>query len=480
MKQSRSLVVLLAASLAVTTRLTAQNEATGPATRPAAASAAPGGSQAATLAGAVPATLAGAVPATLAGAVPATQPASIRLNFRDTPLDTILDRLSQDSGLSIVREAPVEGPVTVISLQPLTPAQAIVLVNEALKGKGLTAVQEGNTLRIVARDAAKKGNLPVHFGADPLAVEANEQLITQVIPVHNVDALKLRQDLTPLVDKDADITANSGANAIVMTDTSANVKRIVEIISILDKREGVTSEVKIIPLKNASASAAARMVLELFHVEEAKAQPNQPPPPPRLKEGRLLGTGVDQALYGGKVTAAADVRTNSVVVAAPAETLKVIEAMLKEIDENPATAATPGIKSFHLKVADAASVGQALSAVFQSQGGEQRQTQSHQQRSDEPLDARVSIVAEARTNTLIVTAPPAAMELVQKLVDDVDNHPMVESTVRTFPLKFADATSAAKEMLAVYVDPASGLSRLQAGRGRRSASRPTRGPTRCW
>jgi len=452
-------MALLAASLAVATRLTAQREANGPATHPTSASAAPTNAPATTQPGAE----AAREPATQATTQPATQPASIRLNFHDTPLDTVLERLSQDSGLTIVRQAPVDGLVTVISIQPLTPAQAIVLVDEVLKGKGLTAVQDGNTVRIVARDAAKKGNLPVHFGADPEAVEVSEQLITQVIPVHNVDALKLKQDLTPLIDKDADITANSGANAIVLTDTSSNVRRIVQIISILDKREGVTSEVKIIPLKNASATSAVRMVLDLFHVEEPKAQPNQPPPPPRVKEGRLLGTGVDQALYGGKVTATADVRTNSVVVAAPAETLKVIEGLLKEIDENPATAATPVIKSFHLKIADAASVAKALSAVFESQGGEQRQTQSHQQRTDEPVNARISVVAEERTNTLIVTAPPAALELVQQLVDDVDNHPVVESTVRTFALKFADAASAAKEVLAVYVDPATGLSRLQAG-----------------
>jgi general secretion pathway protein D len=406
--------------------------------------------------------------ATQAATQPADPPAEkIRLNFHDTPVDTVLEHLSQSAGFIVVREAPVQGRITVLSLQPITPAETVAMLDAVLRGNGLAAIQVGRTLRIVAREKAKKGNLPVHFGDDPAAVESSEELITQVIPLHNVDAVKLRQDLTPLIGTEADVAANAGANAIVMTDSSANVKRIVQIISILDRREGTTSEIKIIPLKNASAPAAARLVLSIFRVEEPKPQQGQPPPPRPQHEGRLLGTGVDQALNGGKVTAGADERTNSVVVAAPAETLKAIEAMLKEIDENPATAATPGIKSFHLKMADAAAVAKALTAVFAPEGGATEK--SHQASAEEPLHARVTIVPEERTNTLIITAPPAAMVIVESLVKDLEGNPGVDSTVRTFRLEYADAIVTAKALASVFLDPATGQSRLHTG-GREKVS----------
>ncbi|HZL34731.1 MAG TPA: secretin N-terminal domain-containing protein, partial [Tepidisphaeraceae bacterium] len=172
--------------------------------------------------------------------------------------------------------------------------------------------------------------------------------------------------------------------------------------------------------------------------------------------------GVDQALYGGKVTAAADERTNSVVVAAPEEALKAIENMLKEIDENPATAAMPGIKSFHLKIADASAVSRALRNVFHADETPQA-GQSHQVASEQPLAARVTVVAEERTNTLIVTAPPAAMTVVEGLIKDVDGQPASQSIVRSFQLKYADATTTAKILLQVFIDPNTGQSRLQAG-----------------
>ncbi|MDB5289423.1 MAG: gspD 1 [Phycisphaerales bacterium] len=394
----------------------------------------------------------------------ATQPAEaqaakIRLNFHDTPIDAILEHLSRVAGFVVVREAPVTGNVTVLSMQPVTPAETVAMLDAVLRGNGLAVLQTGRTLRIVAREKAKKGNVPVHFGADPAAVESSEELITQVIPLHNVDAVKLRTDLVPLIGPEADVTANAGANAMVMTDSSANVKRIVEIISILDKREGTTSEVKIIPLKNASAPAAARLVLSIFHVDEPRPAPNQPLPPQH--EGRLLGTGVDQALHGGKVTAGADERTNSVVVAAPAETLKAIEAMLKEIDENPATAATPGIKSFHLKLSDARAVARALTAVFTPEAGAGEK--SYQATTTEALHARVTIVPEERTNTLIITAPPAAMVIVESLVKDLEGNPATESTVQSFRLEYADAAATAKVLMSVFLDPATGQSRLKSG-----------------
>ena len=54
-------------------------------------------------------------------------------------------------------------------------------------------------MRIVAREKAKKGNLPVHFGADPAAIELNDEMITQVIPMKNMDAVKLRTELAPII-----------------------------------------------------------------------------------------------------------------------------------------------------------------------------------------------------------------------------------------------------------------------------------------
>src|SRR5436309_2177618 len=59
-----------------------------------------------------------------------TQPsAKIRLNFHDAPLDAVLDQLSEAAGFIVVKEAgPLDGRVTVLSMQPVTPEQAVALL----------------------------------------------------------------------------------------------------------------------------------------------------------------------------------------------------------------------------------------------------------------------------------------------------------------------------------------------------------------
>src|SRR5437763_4833909 len=157
--RSRAVLLLAAATLAATAWLSPRLARSSPETQPAAAAATTAPSDA-------PATQPAA---SAASAAAATQPsattrpsADIRLNFKNTPLDALLEHLSQVAGLTIIKEAPIEGRVTLMSMQPVTAQEAVAVLNPVLKGNGLTAIQDGRTLRIVSSTKAKKGNLPVH------------------------------------------------------------------------------------------------------------------------------------------------------------------------------------------------------------------------------------------------------------------------------------------------------------------------------
>ena len=369
-----------------------------------------------------------------------TQAADIRLNFKDTPLDVVTDQLSQVAGLIVVKEVPVDGRATVTSIGPVTPGQAITLLNTTLKSNGYTAIRNGQILRIVSRDKAKKSNIPVHFGADPEQIDTSDELITQVLPIHNIDAVKLRDDLRPLMNTDADVAANGGSNSIVVTDVSSNIKRVAEIVAVLDKKEGTAAVLRVIQLKNASATSAARLITAIFPPQEPRQRGpqqdgKQPPPPPQ--ENAAIGNGVDQALRGGKVTAAADERTNTVVVAGPQATIEIIEKLLTQLDSNPAQVVT--IKSFHLKTADADEVSRLILSIFAESTG----TQIHGGVGDQPLRPRVSAVAENRTNTVVVTAPQSVMDVIEPLIKELEANPSGEQQIKSFHLKYADATATA-------------------------------------
>jgi general secretion pathway protein D len=194
-----------------------------------------------------------------------TQPGgTLLLNFKDASIDSVLDELSSAAGFIVVKEVKPEGRVTLMSKQPVKPDEAISLLNTVLKNAGYAAIQQERILKIVRRDAAKRANIPVRVGSDPTKIANTDELITQVIPLRQADAVQLRQDLAPMISTDADFTANQSSNALVITDTSANIKRIVEIVSALDGHLADAASVLVKQLKYSSATNAARLIEELF------------------------------------------------------------------------------------------------------------------------------------------------------------------------------------------------------------------------
>lgn len=267
---------------------------------------------------------------------PLTRPASqITLHFDDAPIDAVLDHLSKVAGFEIVKTAAVEGRITLISEQPVTPDEAVSLLNTALKGNGFTAIQMGRILKITSIDKAKHGNIPVHYGIDPTKIADTDDLITQVIPVRSVDAVKLKTDLQPLVSSDADLASNAASNTIIITDTSANVKRIVEIIANLDQKDALENGIRVKHLKYADATAAAKLITDIFKPPATNAAPTSPR---AFFRAFHHGGAPEQQESGqtGTVLATADARTNTVVVSGPIDTLKVIDDVLAQLDANPA------------------------------------------------------------------------------------------------------------------------------------------------
>jgi general secretion pathway protein D len=309
-------------------------------------------------------------PSTQPTTEPATQPTPARsfsFNFQNAPIDTVLDYLSTTAGFIVIKETPISGTVTVESKNVLTPAEAVDLLNTVLKVNGYAAVQQGRILKIDSVDKVKKEGIPVHFGADPADIADNDELITQVIPVKSVDAVKLRQDLTPLMDTDADITANGGSNSIIITDTSSRIRRIVQIIYNLDKRDSLENGIRVRQLKYADATEAAKLILDIFRPEDQQQQGqggNNPNASPQVQFFRNLAAGGGGGGGGGRfggggggaggaggaqgansgsdsgqtghVEASSDTRTNTVVVTGPEDTLKVIDDVLNQLDTNPA------------------------------------------------------------------------------------------------------------------------------------------------
>ena len=222
-----------------------------------------------------------------------------------------------------------------MSKQPVSAEEAVTMLSAALKVNGFTVIRENHMLRVSSLDKAKKGSVPVHFGANPADVADTEELIMQVIPLANISATKLRDDLKPLLGSDADITANEGSNTIIITDVSSRIRRLVQMISQIDLHEAQTSEIRIIQLKHASASAISKLLDALFKSPSAQPQQQDQRFGPQQQQPPQPAVAASER-HGQTVITAADDRTNTLLVVASSETLMMIDGIVSRLDaESP-------------------------------------------------------------------------------------------------------------------------------------------------
>ncbi len=192
----------------------------------------------------------------------------VKLNFQDTPLQAVLEYLSETAGLTVISDQPlIDGRMTVISRQPISLNEAISLINSMLKEEGLTTVLTGKVLKVVTLEVAKTENLPVFSGRDPAAVIASDDVVTYVIPVRYVTAAALKENLTALIPEHASLEANEDGNALIVTATMANIQRLMKIVAALDTHMSSVSEIRVFRLVNADAASAATMINSLFENE---------------------------------------------------------------------------------------------------------------------------------------------------------------------------------------------------------------------
>jgi len=429
-----------------------------------------------------------AAPAPDGKQAPASAPATarpngetgLRLNFRGVPLEMVLNYLSDAAGfiINIRPGTDVKGKVDVWSNQPLSKDEAVDLLNTVLNQNGFAAVRKERTLTIMSRKDAKTEDIPVRRGNEPKDIQKNDEMVTQIIPVRYANATQLTKDLQPLLPSGAEMTANESANALVITDTQANIRRMTEIVQALDTSISSISAVRVFPLKYADAKDLATAVKEVFQNPNQQNNNNSinrifnrlgggrggggPFPGgvfPGLGGDQANGTGTSEArTAASRVVAVADERSNSLVVSAPDEFIPTIEQLVKDLDVSVSDITE--LRVFHLQNANAVEMADMFSQLFPDEtktgndqqqnggfrffrggpfgGGNQNNSQANT--SDRmKKKGRVLAVADERTSSIIVSAASELMPQIEEMVAQLDASPAKKQKVYIYSLENADA-----------------------------------------
>src|ERR1700722_1100760 len=180
-------------------------------------------------------------------------------NFKDADITQIIEAVSMSTGKNFIVDPRVRAQVTMLSSTPMTPDQFYQAFLAILQVHGFVAVPAGNVVKIIP-DA----NMRQYPSNDlPNSVSStSDELVTQVLAVKNVGAAQLVPVLRPLMPQNAQLSAVTGANILIISDRASNVNRMMRIIARID--EVGNPDVDVITLHSAVAADTARVLNSLL------------------------------------------------------------------------------------------------------------------------------------------------------------------------------------------------------------------------
>ena len=309
------------------------------------------------------------------------------VNLKETDIQELIKFVAEATGTTIVVDPAVKGKVKVVSSKPVSRDELYELFLSILEVHGYTAVRSGGVVRVIQSKDARSAPVDVRDGK---GVSGSDEYITQVIRLENISAAKLIPVLRPLVPQQAHMAAYAPSNAIIISDVSANIDRIRDIIMRMD--DSAVQQTDIVKLRYAVSEDVVRM-LDQLNKSEAKQSGGAEP----------------------EVLLVADNRTNSVLVSGDELERARIRKLIQHLD-------TPleqsgNVKVIYLEYAQASDIAEVLTRVMQNISRLDDGDGKPQPRTGGNTS---TIEADEGTNSLIITADADEMAALEAVIHRLD------------------------------------------------------------
>ena len=322
----------------------------------------------------------------------AQEQSATTLNFRDVDLAQVVEVVAQITGKPIILDPRVRANVTIISPTPLPPDQVYETFLSLLQVNGFIAVPSGNLIKIVPDGNARQ--YPANDLPDRINPNSDE-LVTQVVPVRNINATQLVPILRPLMPQYAHLVASQAGNALILSDRASNVSRLMRIIQRID--QAGDEEIDVVRLENATAGEIVRVLNALFQ-----------------------GQGQPQDIPSNQVRVVADERTNSVLISGERSQRLRYKALIAHLDTPGPSGGDTQVR--YLNYADAEALAAKLKEQVQgfvaAAGGAPGAPGAPG--ASAAADRSTTIWADPQMNALVITAPPKIMRQIMQVVDRLD------------------------------------------------------------
>lgn len=298
------------------------------------------------------------------------------INLRDADIRAFIDQISQLTGQTFIVDPRVRGQVSVVSNATLSLSEVYQLFLSVMATHGFSVLTQGDVARIVPNAEAKS-----EAGGGPTG---GDLLETRVIQVQHSSATELIPLIRPLVPQYGHLAAVSSANALIISDRSANIARIEDLIRQLDRTE--SDDYSVINLQYGWALDIAEVLTNTL----------------------ARGEGGDTA--GSRIIA--DSRTNRLIFTGPAQARQKLASLAQTLD-------TPSTRSANTRVIrlrhnDAKALAETLGDISEGLAA--------------PVDGEtvttrpqnILIRADESLNALVMLADPELIGQLESIVRQLD------------------------------------------------------------
>lgn len=192
---------------------------------------------------------------------------TVMMNFDDADVYAIIQTIFGDVlKSSYVVDPRIKGRVTFRATSPVPVANVLALMEIILRLNGIGIVEEKNLYRIVPLADISKEPSPISYGRDPSDISSKGISLVHVAPVLNIPSSDAAKLLKPFASNDAVLIDVPKGNQIILVDTDANVKRLLQMLQIFDseKMQQIKPQIVVYPVQNGKAAEIANLLQQIF------------------------------------------------------------------------------------------------------------------------------------------------------------------------------------------------------------------------
>jgi general secretion pathway protein D len=270
--------------------------------------------------------------------------------FDNADLYEVIRTLAEVLRISYVIDPKVKGTVNIQTTGPIAQEDIFPIFLTILRMNGATVVKKENLYEIVPFGEGKK--LP--FSIDELKQSASDRFAIEVIKPNFIPISELEKVVKPFLSDEKELIPFPQNNLLIVSDLSANIRKIREIINLFDIDIFTNMTIRIYPVVN---SDVKDMATELERIFSSFGIPT--------KDAK-----------GGGITFLPITRLPALlVVSSIPGVLDKVENWIKELDKGPADESKPLVFVYYVQNSKAKDLAEVLKQVYAKGSKEVKKTE---------------------------------------------------------------------------------------------------------